>query len=585
MAVNDRLRDEAIAHGLFVSRYSTGVAKRMVKVLNQSDAELTARLLVAMDSLPHESFTVRRLESLLGSVRQINEQAIASMHTTLADELMQFARHEAGYQLSLFDSLLPSEIKRHYPLQGITPEMVYAAAMAQPFQGRLLNEWADNLREDRLARITNTVRRGYLLGDTTEAIARQVRGQANNGFQDGALQMSRANAASISKTAVNHLAATARTSFAEANGDIVKGKQWLSTLDNRTTHLCIVRDRLRYTLDNKPVGHKVPYLQGPGKIHFCCRSTETLITKSWRELGIDADEMDEGTRASMDGQVPADTTYLEWLARQPEHRQDEVLGPQRAGLYRAGKVRLSDMFTDKGEWISLARLKALSSFDKAGNYPGFSLSGAQSVAEIEKGMQGAIADEIHFPEGTSMESARIAASAMLDVITRFGLPPVSSFGQVSGARQSAAGAYYEASGAVHIAPWALQADEWAGIRNNGASYDFVSSLSLEKMFTISDAASLAAEGVPFDYTVIPSVAGTITHEMGHHLYFQHLTDVEKITADAYESGWWRPVSYYASENERELFAETLALFMLGSEDDHKRINPELLKWLKKNSRT
>lgn len=583
--VNDRLRDEAIAHTLWISRYSTGVANRMVKLLNDSDAEITVRLLVAMDSLPGSQFTVNRLESLLGSVRELNHQAVAGMQSSLADELLQLAEHETGYQLSLFDSLLPQGVKTRFPLQGVTPDMVHAAAMAQPFQGRLLSEWADNLEADRMARITNTVRRGYLLGDATETIARQVRGHANKGYQDGALQMSRANAASITKTAVNHLAATARTSFAQANDDIVKGKQWLSTLDNKTTPLCIVRDRLRYTMDNKPIGHKVPYLQGPGRIHFCCRSTETLILKSWREMGIDADEMDEGSRASMDGQVPADTTYLEWLSRQSPQRQDQILGPERGRLYRAGHIQLRDMYTDKGEWISLAQLKALSTDNEAGKSPGFSLTDAQSVAEIEKGMRGIVAEKIRFPQGTSLEAARAAAGAMQDVITRFGLPPVSSFSEVLGARKSAAGAYYEENRAIHIARWALKADEWDAVRENGAGYDFESTLPLEKLLTISDAAAAAAEGVHFDYTVIPSVAGTITHEMGHHLYFQRLPEVEKITVDAYASGWWRPVSYYASENGRELFAEVLALFMLGGEDDHQRIYPELLAWLKKNSRS
>jgi hypothetical protein len=28
--------------------------------------------------------------------------------------------------------------------------------------------------------------------------------------------------------------------------------------------MCRIRDRLKYTLDNKPIGHKVPYLQGRG---------------------------------------------------------------------------------------------------------------------------------------------------------------------------------------------------------------------------------------------------------------------------------------------------------------------------------
>ncbi|HAV8337825.1 TPA: hypothetical protein JLC54_003782 [Escherichia coli] len=69
--VNERLRDESIAHAVWISRYSTGVAARMVKILNDSDAELTARLLVALDSLDPGSFTVTRLESLLASVREV----------------------------------------------------------------------------------------------------------------------------------------------------------------------------------------------------------------------------------------------------------------------------------------------------------------------------------------------------------------------------------------------------------------------------------------------------------------------------------------------------------------------------------
>lgn len=77
--VNERLRDESIAHAVWISRYSTGVAARMVKTLNDSDAELTARLLVALDSLDPGSFTVTRLESLLASVREVNRAAINSM--------------------------------------------------------------------------------------------------------------------------------------------------------------------------------------------------------------------------------------------------------------------------------------------------------------------------------------------------------------------------------------------------------------------------------------------------------------------------------------------------------------------------
>ena len=128
---NDKLKDESIAHAIWIARYSTSVANRMIKILNDSDAELTARLLVAMDSLDADSFTVSRLEALLVSVRALNREAVQSMYAGLSDELQQLAQHEAGFQLSLFQFAIPDDVLSLHPLVGISPDAVYAAAMSQ----------------------------------------------------------------------------------------------------------------------------------------------------------------------------------------------------------------------------------------------------------------------------------------------------------------------------------------------------------------------------------------------------------------------------------------------------------------------
>lgn len=360
-SVNEQLMDELIAHSLFSGRYSTGVARRMIKALNEFDAELTATLIVTLDdaTIDINGFTARRLESLLSSVRSINKRAVDSAFSLLKEEMREYALYEAGYYSSLFDALLPDAALRQYPLMSITEEMLFSAVMSRPFQGKLLSEWRGGLESDRMARINNVVRNGYLNGDSTVDIGRKIRGHANQGYKDGALQLSRANAMTIAKTAISHLQATAREQFADANKSIFDCKQWLSTLDNKTSHDCIVRDRLRYTLEGRPIGHKIPYLQGPGKLHFNCRSTETLVTKSWRELGIDANEIDTETRASMDGQVPADTNFLDWIQRQPEWRQRQVFGGTRFRLMKEGGIHPSEFYTDKGEFISLEQLREI----------------------------------------------------------------------------------------------------------------------------------------------------------------------------------------------------------------------------------
>ncbi|TDB44118.1 hypothetical protein [Photorhabdus luminescens] len=368
--VNSKLRDEAIARKLFSGRYSNYVAKRMVKKLNEFDAELVTNLVITLDdsNISAESFTVKRLESLLGSVRDINKQAIDIAFNDLADELLVLAEYEAGYYSSLFESILPDVVLRHYPLMGITQDMIYSATMGRPFQGKLLSEWASGLEYDRMTRINNAVKNGYLNGDSAYEIGKKIRGHTALNYSDGALQMSRANATSVAKTAVSHLQSIARNEFAQVNRDLIDCKQWLSTLDNQTSTMCIIRDHKKYTLNGKPIGHKIPYLQGPGRIHFCCRSTENLITKSWKELGISANEMPLGTRASMDGQVPADISYPEWLKNQSFKRQVEVLGETRARLMRDGGIDPSAFFTDKGEFITLDKLKELDekAFEDAG---------------------------------------------------------------------------------------------------------------------------------------------------------------------------------------------------------------------------
>lgn len=366
--VNEKLNSESVAHALFVSRYSTGAAKKMVKILDESDKKLSAALLMALEDLDPDSFTVKRLESLLGDVRKINDAATKGMLDGLLAEINGFAEYESGYQLDLFNTIIPKDILSHIPLMGISYEQVYAAAIAQPFQGRLLKEWASNMGSDRIRRITNAVRSGYLGGDTVDTIVRRIRGTKAADYTDGVLQIGRANAASIIKTAISHTAAIARNKFAQNNSDLITAKQWSSTIDTKTSAQCRIRDRLRYTLDNKPIGHKIPYLSGPGKIHFCCRSGETFITASWQDLGIKKDELSAATRASMDGQIPAQMSYGEWLQKQSTYRQTKVLGPTRYKLVRDGGMNYDSFYSDKGEWLTLAQLRDIDAkaFEEAG---------------------------------------------------------------------------------------------------------------------------------------------------------------------------------------------------------------------------
>lgn len=367
---NERLLNEAIAHAIDLNRYSTGVVRRMMALLNKVDADLIAQLTGALERVPEGSFSVERLEQLIASVRQLNADAYRAVFDALPQEMEALAGYETGYQVQALEHAIPEEILLKIQLFRVAPAQVYAAALSRPFQGALLRTWAAEVPAARMTLIRNAVRVGFVQGKTTDEIIRSIRGTRALQYRDGLLERPRRELESVVRTALSHTAAIARDQVHEANADIIDALAWVSTLDGRTSPMCRIRDGKHYTADSahKPIGHRIPWGQGPGRLHFCCRSCSAPVTKSYRELGIDIDELSPGTRASMDGQVPAETTYGQWLARQSAARQDDILGPERGQLLRKGGLSLEEMYSPRGDWLTLDQLRARDAavFRKAG---------------------------------------------------------------------------------------------------------------------------------------------------------------------------------------------------------------------------
>ena len=367
---NERLFHEAVAHSINLSRYGAGVVRQIIGLLNATDDRLTAALAAALAQVEPSSFTVGRLESLLGSVREINAAAYRAAFGAIPGEMRTLADYEAAYQLDLLANVLPGDVQLKFQLFRVSIDQVYAAAISRPFQGGLLKDWAASAEANRLTTIRNAIRSGFVEGRTTDQIIRDIQGTKAKGYRDGRLDGSRRGLAAIVQTALSHTAATAREEVYGANGDVIKAVRWVSTLDTRTSPPCRLRDGLRYTADkdHKPIGHKVPWLAGPGRLHFNCRSVSSPVTKSFRELGLDIDEIGPGTRASMDGQVPGDLTYGDWLKKQSAARQDEILGTARAALMRKGGLPFDSFYSPRGDVLTLDQLRQrdAAAFRKAG---------------------------------------------------------------------------------------------------------------------------------------------------------------------------------------------------------------------------
>jgi SPP1 gp7 family putative phage head morphogenesis protein len=318
LALNDDIADALTGHQIGLQRLSNATVRKILALLNRSDARIVARLLE--DDI--SALSRARQDALLNDIRRIVASVYEDATGALQVDLERLGQYEAEYTAKLFGRLVPIEFNTIRP----SAEQIIAATNSRPFQGRILRDWYKELERGSFERLRNVIRAGIVEGRTIDQLVREVRGTRAQGFKDGILQVNRRAAEATVRTAISHTANSARELIYAQNEDIIKGVQWSATLDGRTSAVCRARD-----------GKVYPVNKGPRPpAHPNCRSSTVPVTKSWREMGIDMDEAPAGTRASMNGQVAANQTYDDWLRKQPVTFQDDVLGVRKAQLFRAG---------------------------------------------------------------------------------------------------------------------------------------------------------------------------------------------------------------------------------------------------------
>lgn len=343
MPVNDDLLNAAVRHQVFLERFKTGEVRRILALLEKAEDDIVSQLIKRDPTAVRGAFTTRRLEKLLEEIRGY----IADFSRGFLGELapMDTATYEADFAARSLAAAVPITHEWVRPPVNI----LRSAVMTRPFQGKVLREWVKDLERAQFDRLQSAIRMGVVEGETIDQIVRRIVGRQKDKLKGPEVfPMSRRGTRTLVRTAVNHITTQAREATYAANADIIKGLEWVSTLDSRTTEICMSRDGTVYPLNSgpRPPAH-------PG-----CRSIVAPITKSWRELGIDLDDAPEGTRASMNGQVPAGMKYGDWLKTQPAVVQDEVLGKTKGALLRSGKIEFDRFFNREDRFYSLSELRS-----------------------------------------------------------------------------------------------------------------------------------------------------------------------------------------------------------------------------------
>ena len=300
--------------------------------------ELTATELQGIAQLQSEFVTDQLRRALPAGARdavrtvEISPQFAQSVVTTDPTQLNVVALSD-----DLFKSVYGADALAQQAGTGTFSLTAAKGATITLPNGRTVEKAFRGIAVDQAERFSQVVRQGLLTGEPTPAIAKRLIGSLQFGEEGKTVRQLVAaggqatavadnQVVALVRTSINQVANTASQQVYEANPDITSKYRYVATLDTRTSAICRALD-----------GKEFPYGKGPTPPqHFNCRST-TVPVIDYEGLGFTPPP--EGTRASAGGQVPADTTYGEWLAKQPLAVKAKALG--------AGKVAYFDKLSEK----------------------------------------------------------------------------------------------------------------------------------------------------------------------------------------------------------------------------------------------
>lgn len=352
VSANDALIDLYMERAVDLLRLEAGTRDKVLVFLDELEKELVAQLVkLNLSGEDDAARQKKRLAALLKIIQDTIKGTYRDISTLMAREIREIIDMEATWTGTTINtatrfSFADAGITRGL-LQTLVSDVLIMGAPSKDWWGRQAGGLRDKFMDE--------MRIGIAAGEPNSKLVDRVRGRTG---QPGIMDISRNSAERLVRTSVQTAANAARMEMYAQNDDIISGLQWHATLDLRTSDICKAHDGHVYTNDDKhaPKDGGPPWGSGP-PAHWNCRSTAVPVIRSFRELGIDEDEIPQTTRASMDGQVSATQTYEEWLRKQSKARQDEALGPTKADLWRRGKITFRDLLDQSGRPLTTEQLR------------------------------------------------------------------------------------------------------------------------------------------------------------------------------------------------------------------------------------
>lgn len=332
MSANAYILEAETRHQIYLQRLGGSEAKRVKREVDQLIKRIAAMVATTPDG-------VARQAALIQELRLISQAAYQEIVDSIDASMLNLADYELEYQQKLLGGAITASLTVPATAQVVNA-VQFRLIEVKPGYQMTMREALRQYTQSEVESLTQIVRDGFTTGLPNREISRAI--------QDS-VPIRRNHADAVARTATNAAASGAREELYSDNADILDGLKYVATLDSRTRIDHAAKDGTVYAL-NDPNRPKTP--DG-----WNCRCVMVPVVKPEYQLkglkGVRPSKGDETT------QVSSQMTYNGFLKQQSKEFQDEVLGIERAKLWRSGKVKLSDMTDRFGRELTLGELRAL----------------------------------------------------------------------------------------------------------------------------------------------------------------------------------------------------------------------------------
>lgn len=377
--LNEILLDDITEQSVNLMRVEAGLAKKIEGALKRLELDIVNKINEIDPTSPTAPvYKLNRLNVLLKQVKDTIRSAYTSMRNVTAGDLTELTLSANVSTLAAINGAIGVDITT-----AAFPRS-YAISLARktPIQGAINSEWWSRQAGGLQKSFSDQMTLGILAGESNNDLVKRVRGSATGKkeiywindkkkvyteFSGGLIDTGTRQAQALVRTAVQTVSQRARLDTYKENSHIIKGVYASVTFDLRTTDICKARSGMSWDLKTgEPLpgtNTTVPFPGAP-PWHWNCRTQLIPVTKSWKELATKnkskLGKSPKNMKASMDGQVPADQTYEQWLKKKPKEDQIKVLGPSKYELWKKGKITFRDLIDQSGNPLTVGELKAMS---------------------------------------------------------------------------------------------------------------------------------------------------------------------------------------------------------------------------------